>query len=57
MSLIDNLLLTLLNTVVCITLPKVISVVAAKSESQEPPTPVIESPESSREISGIMDAA
>lgn len=57
MNFMDGLLLTLLNTVVCIALPKVISVITAKSESQEPSTPAIESPESSGEISGVMDVA
>ncbi|MDB9372041.1 hypothetical protein [Nodularia sphaerocarpa] len=57
MNLMDGLLLTLLNTVVCIALPKVISVIAAKGESQEPSTPAMESPESSGKIPGIMDAA
>ncbi|GAX36392.1 hypothetical protein [Nodularia sp. NIES-3585] len=57
MNLMDGLLLTLLNTVVCIALPKVLSVITAKSESTAPSTPVIESPESSGEIPGVMDAA
>ncbi|MDB9339663.1 hypothetical protein PN458_03975 [Nodularia spumigena CS-336/02] len=57
MNLMDGLLITLINTVVCIALPKVLSVITAKAKTQEPSKPVIQSPESGAEISGVMDAA
>ncbi|MEA5515442.1 hypothetical protein [Nodularia sp. UHCC 0506] len=57
MNLMDGLLVTLLNTVVCITLPKVLSVITAKGENTTPSTPAIPSPESRGEIAGVMDAA
>lgn len=57
MNLMDGLLLTLLNTVVCITLPAALSVITAKRENPTPSKPVIQSPESSGEIHGVMDAA
>ncbi len=57
MNLMDGLLLTLFNTVVCIALPKVLSVVIAKEESTAPSKPVIPSSESNGEINGVMDAA
>ena len=57
MNLMDGLLLTLLNTVVCITLPAVLSIITAKRENPTPSKPVIQSPESSGEIHGVMDAA
>jgi hypothetical protein len=55
MSLIDGLLLTLLNTVACLVLPKLLSLIfgnKTKSESQ----PVIESPATSSEMSSLVDA-
>ncbi|MBD2447207.1 hypothetical protein H6G76_08515 [Nostoc sp. FACHB-152] len=55
MSLIDGLLLTLLNTVACLMLPKMLSVILGnktKSESQS----VIELPASSSEMPNLIDA-
>ncbi|WP_414541241.1 hypothetical protein [Nostoc sp. CCY0012] len=57
MNFMDGLLLTLLNTVVCLCLPKVLSVMAAKSTSEAPKEAAIQSSESSSEIPGVMDAA
>ncbi|WP_414550598.1 hypothetical protein [Anabaena sp. CCY 0017] len=57
MNLMDGLLLTLFNVVVCISFPKVLSVITTKGESTAPSTPTIPSPESSSEIPGVMDAA
>ncbi len=57
MNLMDGLLLTLFNTVVCIIFPKVLSVITAKGENPAPSTPAIQSPDSSSEIPGVMDAA
>lgn len=55
MNFMDGLLLTLVNTVVCITLPAVLSVVTSENKTQKPSSPNIESREP--EISGAMDAA
>ncbi|MCG6136983.1 MAG: hypothetical protein MET45_20495 [Nostoc sp. LLA-1] len=57
MNFMDGLLFTLLNTVVCLCLPKLLSVMAAKSISDAPQVVAIQSSESSSEISGVMDAA
>lgn len=57
MSLIDGLLLTLVNTVACLVLPKMLSVILGdktKAKSQSPAT--IESPASSSEIPSLVDA-
>ena len=56
MNFMDGLLLTLLNFVVCITLPKVLSVTTVQGENPARPMSGIQSPESSCEISGVMDA-
>ncbi|MBW4558567.1 MAG: hypothetical protein KME59_22095 [Trichormus sp. ATA11-4-KO1] len=57
MTLMDGLLLTLLNTVVCIALPKLLSIITTKPKSTEPSQPAINSQESNAEIPGVMDAA
>jgi hypothetical protein len=57
MNLIDGLLLTLLNTVACLVLPKVLSVVLGNKAKQEPQfQQQIESPASSSEIPSLVDA-
>jgi hypothetical protein len=55
MSFIDGLLLTLLNTVVCIALPKFLSVITTTDKSVAPNQTAIQSAEASAEISGVMD--
>lgn len=57
MSLLDGLLLTLINTTACLVLPKLLSVIFAdktKPESQSQTT--IETPASSSEIPALVDA-
>ncbi|MBE9051961.1 hypothetical protein IQ243_16315 [Nostocales cyanobacterium LEGE 11386] len=57
MTLMDCILLTLLNTVVCIALPKLLSIITAKPKSTAPSQSAINSQESNAEIRGVMDAA
>jgi len=55
MNLMDGLLLTLLNTVACLVLPKMLSVILGdktKSKSQS----TVESPASNSEIPSLVDA-
>ncbi|MHC5759921.1 hypothetical protein [Nostoc sp.] len=51
MSLIDGILLTLLNTVACLALPKLLSVVLSrKSQNTPPSTSAVTSQDSNSEI-------
>lgn len=57
MSLIDGVLLTLLNTIACLALPKMLSVILAKkTKPQSQPRQAIESSASNSEIPGLVDA-
>lgn len=57
MTFMDGLLLTLLNTVVCLALPKFLSVIGTKGKNSASPQTLIKSSESNAEIPGMMDAA
>ncbi|MBD2439866.1 hypothetical protein [Nostoc sp. FACHB-110] len=57
MSLMDGLLLTLLNTVACLVLPKILSVVLAKkTKPQYQIQQVRESSPANAEMPGLVDA-
>ncbi|MFN6572211.1 hypothetical protein [Dendronalium sp. ChiSLP03b] len=58
MSLTDSILLTLLNTLACLALPKLLSVVlAAKAKAIKSSQSAVTSQESSSEIPSLVDAA
>ncbi|MDZ7962065.1 MAG: hypothetical protein RMY34_30055 [Aulosira sp. DedQUE10] len=55
MSLIDGILLTLVNTVICLAFPKLLSIIsAAKTKTTEPSTAVITISEASPEIPSFL---
>ncbi|QLE57258.1 hypothetical protein [Nostoc sp. TCL26-01] len=56
MSLMDGILLTVVNTVACLVLPKLLStVLMAKPQSKTPKIPVMRSPESTPAITSYAD--
>ncbi|QOV23647.1 hypothetical protein IM676_04965 [Anabaenopsis elenkinii CCIBt3563] len=57
MNFMDGLLLTLLNTIICITLPAFVCVITNKGQNQKVSKPVIMSPKCSGKISSAIDAA
>jgi hypothetical protein len=54
MSFIDGLLITLVNTVVCITFPAVLAAITSKKQAHKPAAAKVKSRKP--EISGAMDA-
>ncbi len=50
MSLIDAIFLTLLNTVACLALPKLLAILSAKSQNTAPSTSALTSQDSNFEI-------
>jgi hypothetical protein len=57
MSLLDGLLLTLINTAACLVLPKLLSVILAdKTKPESQSQAMMESPASSSEIPSLVDA-
>jgi hypothetical protein len=55
MSFMDGLLLTVVNTVVCVTFPAVLAAITSRKPTHKPATTSVKSAEP--EISGVMDAA
>ncbi|MDB9538408.1 hypothetical protein [Anabaenopsis arnoldii] len=57
MNFMDGLLLTLLNTIICITLPAFVCVITNKGQNQKVSKRGMTSPKSSGKISRAIDAA